>query len=877
MSGTFKRKDPEGQKTGAPGTELAKILNPKDQKAGALGTERQHAGVTQEAGASGMATTSGTATTQNLASPPHKKFKAGAQYLQAWDMVMYARGDPTTEGWGQFYGQWWGPASTGKAHFEVLHAEGLPLEKCAILVGDAHIQHEFEPLDRSKGWMIIREEYATIYSRLSGLFEAKGSGAVLTGNPGIGKSYFAVYALLRRMTEAKTTLFTTSSGFSYLFHETGIRRKIKALVMPDDLPDEGVNDRTSRAWSLIDGAADRSPEVSTLTRARLFVLITCSPKEERYKEWRKQTGGLRWVMNPWSKEELHALLSNLVTLYSRAEDPQNREKGVGQMLKSVINLKKPPAPLNWRRTKWTGITHEDETALRLAGDKIRQVERRERKDICTALRPSKTHMGGFTRPAKIRSFNWLLKGRYGPGEAGYYAPPEAYEPHTIVVLESRYQVQRGVGRPNSYEYIVKICKAGDVEKFVARLNSPKPSDNILEMMDNALWPWLPQFKKKLKEEAQKVATVEEGEDGPLRLEPLEEAETAPSQYLLASRLRETYLPTLEHEFFFRPLLTVTLPTRPLAVALSQLCKALVHGLMFRTFIQKHASSSLAPKLAQKTNQYIPWLTFPSGTQDSTTSVKITKDVKTSKKFKDAIKSQHNAQLRNLRIARLVELTHDLSAFVYASHHGLEGISRVLAHTEHTVQRAQLRANEPPADIKIEVGVGEWYACEEEVRRAFVEAGEKACAWVKSFDIQTKRNTTEKNKEVEMPPVVVTFKLDERGKRYDPATGSEVPWPPSNVSLKPASVDAYAQMARDMQKINRLIGKIPRMSKPTPQDEAEVSMAQLQHKRDEFVRRALKFFNAHKDEIARWKARQDTHVTYFFSTKSTTTDTGTDTP
>ncbi|KAK2467699.1 hypothetical protein APHAL10511_000293 [Amanita phalloides] len=82
-SGMVKRKEPESQKTGAPGKELAgvgreagasgmsgfvKKLNPKGQKNVTPGTERQHTG-SEEAG------TSVTATTENLPSPPHKKLK----------------------------------------------------------------------------------------------------------------------------------------------------------------------------------------------------------------------------------------------------------------------------------------------------------------------------------------------------------------------------------------------------------------------------------------------------------------------------------------------------------------------------------------------------------------------------------------------------------------------------------------------------------------------------------------------------------------------------------------------------------------------------------------------------------------------------------
>jgi len=106
------------------------------------------------------------------------------------------------------------------------------------------------------------------------------------------------------MTEAKPVLFTTALGFSYLVDDGGIRKKKKVDVTQEDLPPDDSTDPTSRAWSLIDSGPEQKPEFSSLQSGQLFAILTVSPAEERYKVWVKDKGALRWVMNPWSTEEL---------------------------------------------------------------------------------------------------------------------------------------------------------------------------------------------------------------------------------------------------------------------------------------------------------------------------------------------------------------------------------------------------------------------------------------------------------------------------------------------------------------------------------------------------------------------------------------------
>ena len=48
----------------------------------------------------------------------------------------------------------------------------------------------------------------------------------------------------------------------------------------------------------------KPPEQLTMWRHnRGFMVQATSPQEERWKEWRKQRGGVGWVMTTWTREE----------------------------------------------------------------------------------------------------------------------------------------------------------------------------------------------------------------------------------------------------------------------------------------------------------------------------------------------------------------------------------------------------------------------------------------------------------------------------------------------------------------------------------------------------------------------------------------------
>lgn len=106
-------------------------------------------------------------------------------------------------------------------------------------------------------------------------------------------------------------------------------------------------------------------------------------------------------------------------------------------------------------------------------------------------------MGGFTRPKDLRSANWWPGGPYESKGKVYESPPEAaYEPHTVFLLESRYPVKHGIGRVDSHDHVVGVCREGDFEAVLKRYNSVRAPREELEAMDNARWPWGPQYQLK---------------------------------------------------------------------------------------------------------------------------------------------------------------------------------------------------------------------------------------------------------------------------------------------------------------------------------------------------------------------------------------------
>ncbi|TFK51416.1 hypothetical protein OE88DRAFT_1735324 [Heliocybe sulcata] len=142
--------------------------------------------------------------------------------------------------------------------------------------------------------------------------------------------------------------------------------------------------------------------------------------------------------------------------------------------------------------------------LKLVKEFAKQVERRkekaerdERVDITKSLTDVKTYEGGFSRPQMFRTSNWWKGGAYLRNHKSYEPPnSQAYEPHTVLLLESRYRIHMPAGRPDAHEHILVALPSSRVDAYLATLRHP---DAKRATLDKAQWPlWAPKKVRPVK-------------------------------------------------------------------------------------------------------------------------------------------------------------------------------------------------------------------------------------------------------------------------------------------------------------------------------------------------------------------------------------------
>ncbi|RPD60231.1 hypothetical protein L226DRAFT_563304 [Lentinus tigrinus ALCF2SS1-7] len=132
-------------------------------------------------------------------------------------------------------------------------------------------------------------------------------GIVLTGQPGIGNSYFAQYVLIQCLANQQAVVFFTSRGSAFFFDEFGVRICSTAQVnAPRTFSEPHFGAPETRIWSPIDAAPQENPVPSNIMSHFLFFVLF-TPPDDRYLQ-----DGYRvrkWIMSPWTDEELLMLLS----------------------------------------------------------------------------------------------------------------------------------------------------------------------------------------------------------------------------------------------------------------------------------------------------------------------------------------------------------------------------------------------------------------------------------------------------------------------------------------------------------------------------------------------------------------------------------------
>ncbi|KAH9180784.1 hypothetical protein EDB89DRAFT_1921070, partial [Lactarius sanguifluus] len=171
--------------------------------------------------------------------------------------------------------------------------------------GDDEIGSDCHILDLSttcigvKLW--VRKEYIRIYDvcqeYLKGANKSHGRSlsVVITGQPGIGKSYWISYALHRHLCEGKPVIWYHDSR-RYLFVAEGVY----------DLKDTPSTRFKTRVWTLIDADEDGNgiPPHLAVRLTKHFLIFTTSPQRHRWNRLGKTKQRTVVIMNPWTRAEL---------------------------------------------------------------------------------------------------------------------------------------------------------------------------------------------------------------------------------------------------------------------------------------------------------------------------------------------------------------------------------------------------------------------------------------------------------------------------------------------------------------------------------------------------------------------------------------------
>ncbi|KAI0731438.1 hypothetical protein C8Q76DRAFT_793502 [Earliella scabrosa] len=216
------------------------------------------------------------------------------------------------------------------------------------------------------GRLYVREEYDEMYRRLVGAFRSIAPvhlGVAITGQPGIGKSCFGIYVLLRRLSEDKEgdiIYAPVEQVYSIRFH-AGV---VSAITDAECGDRQWHSDPTLRRWLLIEPGSH--PKIREgLLHESLYRVVFLSPKESRMGPLIREYGFNMWIMSLWTETELVALYDNglLAQEMYQLEEVQPPDA----MVKHAIERAGPcPRDINlWAARPDMFFLHVEETVQRV--------------------------------------------------------------------------------------------------------------------------------------------------------------------------------------------------------------------------------------------------------------------------------------------------------------------------------------------------------------------------------------------------------------------------------------------------------------------------------------------------------------------------------
>ncbi|KIL59542.1 hypothetical protein M378DRAFT_169206 [Amanita muscaria Koide BX008] len=163
--------------------------------------------------------------------------------------------------------------------------------------------------------ILVRESYITMFDTVwaQAIISNGRIGVIITGQPGIGKTLFLYYLLIRLLQRKQVVLFSPDGEALYLFYHDQVY-STRVGSIDESLPLPLFNSNVF-IWSLFDIRKPNEPERFLVTYPCLPVQ-TASPDPIRYKIWNKERMPLRTGLPLWTRDELARGLQHQLRYHS---------------------------------------------------------------------------------------------------------------------------------------------------------------------------------------------------------------------------------------------------------------------------------------------------------------------------------------------------------------------------------------------------------------------------------------------------------------------------------------------------------------------------------------------------------------------------------
>ncbi|KAF8803006.1 hypothetical protein BYT27DRAFT_7196153 [Phlegmacium glaucopus] len=185
--------------------------------------------------------------------------------------------------------------------------------------------------------VLVRGSYVSVFDHIwaQAMVLEGSNGAIVTGQPGIGKTLFQYYLLIRLLQLKQVVLFTLDGEDLLLFYHDAVYQGVLGDIRREVLPEAKSPSSNIFIWSLFDIEGQNEPE-TILVQAPCLPVQTASPNPSRYKTWYKERAPLLTALPLWTHDELmkglpyqkryNSLIGLLQNLYPSSSADQDDEQ-----------------------------------------------------------------------------------------------------------------------------------------------------------------------------------------------------------------------------------------------------------------------------------------------------------------------------------------------------------------------------------------------------------------------------------------------------------------------------------------------------------------------------------------------------------------------